>query len=91
MIVALGQRLRGRCLVFPSDQRVHVETTGLFTYPDVTAVCVRPRFHPNGRDTLVDPRVLIRPFTGWRYPKGPVTTARPLDTSQRPPAIVARR
>lgn len=59
VIVALGQRLRGRCLVFPSDQRVHVETTGLFTYPDVTVVCGRPRFHPNGRDTLVNPRLVV--------------------------------
>lgn len=59
VIVALGQRLRGRCLVFPSNQRVHVETTGLFTYPDVTVVCGRPRFHPNGRDTLVNPRLVV--------------------------------
>lgn len=59
VIIALGQRLRGRCLVFPSDQRVHVEATGLFTYPDVTVVCGAPRFHPNGRDTLINPRVLV--------------------------------
>jgi Uma2 family endonuclease len=57
---ALKQRLRGRrCLVFPSDQRVHVEATGLFTYPDLTVVCDRPRFHPNGRDTLVNPRLVV--------------------------------
>lgn len=60
VIIALGQRLRGRrCLVFPGDQRVHVEATGLFTYPDVTVVCESPRFHTNGRDTLVNPRVVI--------------------------------
>lgn len=59
VIIALGLRLRGRCLVFPSDQRVHVEATGLFTYPDVTVVCNAPRFHPNGRDTLLNPRVLV--------------------------------
>jgi Uma2 family endonuclease len=57
---ALKQRLRGRrCLVFPSDQRVHVEATGLFTYPDLTVVCDTPRFHPNGRDTLVNPRLVV--------------------------------
>lgn len=57
---ALKQRLRGRrCLVFPSDQRVHVEATGLFTYPDLTVVCDTPKFHPNGRDTLVNPRLVV--------------------------------
>lgn len=60
VIGALKQRLRGRrCMVFPSDQRVHVEATGLFTYPDVTVVCDAPRFHPSGRDTLVNPRLLV--------------------------------
>jgi Uma2 family endonuclease len=59
LIIALGVRLRGKCLVFPSDQRVHVEATGLFTYPDVTVVCGAPKFHPNGRDTLLNPRVLV--------------------------------
>jgi Uma2 family endonuclease len=59
VIGALKQRLRGRrCVVFPSDQRVHVAATGLFTYPDVTVVCDTPRFHPNGRDTLINPRLV---------------------------------
>ena len=65
LIIALGVRLRGKCLVFPSDQRVHVEATGLFTYPDITVVCGTPRFHPNGRDTLQTLRELqheIRPL-----------------------------
>lgn len=58
--IALGVRLRGRrCLVFPSDQRVHVTATGLFTYPDLTVVCETPRFHPKDRDTLVNPRVVF--------------------------------
>lgn len=60
LIFALKLRLRGRgCLVLPSDQRVHVEATGLFTYPDVTVVCDRPRFHPKDADTLVNPKVLV--------------------------------
>lgn len=36
-----------------------MEATGLFTYPDVTVVCNAPRFHSKGRDTLVNPRVLV--------------------------------
>jgi Uma2 family endonuclease len=57
---ALKARLKGRrCLVFSSDQRVHVEATGLFTYPDVTVVCDKPQFHPKDKDTLLNPKVLV--------------------------------
>jgi Uma2 family endonuclease len=59
IVAALGALLKGRrCLVFPSDQRVHVEATGLFTYPDVTVACDELRFHPKNRDTLLNPRVI---------------------------------
>ncbi|MEX1364784.1 MAG: Uma2 family endonuclease [Nannocystaceae bacterium] len=57
--VALRNRLRGRCLVLPSDQRVHVEATRMYTYPDLTVVCDAPRFHPKDADTLLNPRVLV--------------------------------
>jgi Uma2 family endonuclease len=57
---ALRTLLKGRrCLVFPSDQRVHVEATGMFTYPDVTVACDAFRFHPKNRDTLLNPRVIV--------------------------------
>jgi len=57
---ALGNLLEGRrCLVFPSDQQVHVEATGLYTYPDVTVACDALRFHPKFKDALLDPRVIV--------------------------------
>jgi Uma2 family endonuclease len=57
---ALGTLLKNRrCLVFPSDQRVHVEATGLYTYPDVTVACDELRFHPKDRDTLLNPRLIV--------------------------------
>jgi Uma2 family endonuclease len=60
IVRALGVLLKERrCLVFPSDQRVHVEATGLFTYPDVTVACEELRFHPKQRDTLLNPRVIV--------------------------------
>jgi Uma2 family endonuclease len=60
VVRALGALLKERrCLVFPSDQRVHVEATGLFTYPDVTIACDGLRFHPKQRDTLLNPRVIV--------------------------------
>jgi Uma2 family endonuclease len=58
---SLRLRLRERrspCIAFTSDQRVHVEGTGLYTYPDVTVSC-GPRFHPKHRDTLVNPTVIV--------------------------------
>lgn len=57
--VALGQRLRGRCQVVSSDQRVHISATGMYAYPDVVVVCGRPEFHPKDKMTLVNPRLLV--------------------------------
>ena len=57
--VALAGRLRGRCHVLNSDQRVHVEATGLYAYPDVVVVCGAPRFHPRDEDTLTNPTLLV--------------------------------
>lgn len=57
---ALGNRLADRpCLVFRSDQRIHVEATGLYTSPDVSVTCDRPRFHPKYKDTLLNPRLVV--------------------------------
>ena len=56
----LRQRLRDRpCLVYTSDQRVKVDQAGLYTYPDVTVVCGKPRYDDEQQDTLVNPNVLI--------------------------------
>lgn len=60
VIAALGVALRGGpCRVLTSDQRVHVDETGLYTYPDVTVVCDKPRFHPKFRDTLMNPKAIV--------------------------------
>ncbi len=40
IIISLGTKLRGSgCRVFPSDLRVYIEKTGLYTYPDVVITC----------------------------------------------------
>jgi len=60
LIRELSSQLRSKpCVVLTSDQRVWIETTGLYTYPDVTVVCDRARFHPKYGDTLVNPTVII--------------------------------
>ena len=60
ILAALKSALRGRrCLVLPSDQRVHVFATGTYTYPDVTVTCDKPRFHTADKDSLTNPKVIV--------------------------------
>ena len=60
MLRALKNAFRGRgWLVQPSDQRVHVAATGLYTYPDVKVTCDRPQLHEKDKDTLVNPRIIV--------------------------------
>lgn len=60
LVVSLGSQLRGRpCDVYPSDMRVKIPTTGLYTYPDVIALCHDPQFEDDAVDTLLNPSVII--------------------------------
>jgi Uma2 family endonuclease len=60
LIGALRDRLRSRrCAVMPSDQHVYVATTELGTYPDVTVVCDRAKYHPDFPQSVVNPSVLV--------------------------------
>jgi Uma2 family endonuclease len=53
------QLANGRCEAYPSDLRVHIPSTGLYTYPDVSVVCEQPEFLDETSDTLLNPRVLV--------------------------------
>jgi Uma2 family endonuclease len=56
----LGIQLKGRpCEVYPSDMRVKVSASGLYTYPDVTVVCGDPQFEDSRRDTLLNAVVIV--------------------------------
>ena len=60
LIIALGMKLRGSsCQVFNGDQRVHIEETGLFTYPDASLVCGEPVFWKNDEMNLTNPVVIV--------------------------------
>lgn len=60
LVGELRTQLRGRpCEVYPSDMRVRVTETGLYTYPDVTVVCREPRLEDEHADTLLNPTLLI--------------------------------
>ena len=40
LLITLGQRLRGKkCKPFNSDQRIHIPSNSLFTYPDISIIC----------------------------------------------------
>lgn len=56
----LGQQLRHRPFeAYPSEMRVRVSATGLYTYPDVVVVCGQPVFLDEGEDTLLNPTLII--------------------------------
>lgn len=70
---ALRNALAGKpCDAFTSDVRVRVSETGLYTYPDVVALCGEPELPDDHEDTLLNPTVLIEvlcPSTA-RYDRG---------------------
>ncbi|MBA3531147.1 MAG: Uma2 family endonuclease [Ardenticatenales bacterium] len=56
----LRQQLKGRpCEVYPSDMRVKVPQSKLYTYPDVVVVCGEPQFEDAHVDTLLNPTLLV--------------------------------
>ena len=60
IFASLHNQLRKRpCEIYPSDMRVKVSPTGLYTYPDVIVVCGEPIFDDQQKDTLLNPTVLI--------------------------------
>ncbi|MBK8046236.1 MAG: Uma2 family endonuclease [Anaerolineales bacterium] len=60
VIFSLKLQLRGRaCTVYPSDLRVKVAATGLYTYPDVTVVCGKSVFDDRQQDTLLNPTLIV--------------------------------
>jgi Uma2 family endonuclease len=56
----LGYRLKNSpCQSFSSDQRLKVDPTGLYTYPDLMIVCGPVERDPINRHTIVNPTVLL--------------------------------
>jgi len=59
VVAGLHSQLRSRpCRVLPSDMRVRVSATGLYTYPDVVVVCGDPQFTDQRFDTLTNPNLI---------------------------------
>jgi Uma2 family endonuclease len=49
----------GPCRTYSSDQRVKVDRTGLYTYPDIVVLCGPGEYDPADEDTLLNPTALI--------------------------------
>ena len=59
-IATLHSQLRQKpCQLYPSDMRVKIPLTGLYTYPDMSVVCGTPAFEDNEVDTLLNPTLII--------------------------------
>jgi Uma2 family endonuclease len=56
----LGSQLLDRpCEAYVSDMRVKVTARGMYTYPDVVAVCGDARFEDEQVDTLLNPTLIV--------------------------------
>ena len=59
VLVALHQALRGRgCRVLPSNMRMRVSATGLYTYADVIALCKKPELADDHFEVLLNPELI---------------------------------
>ena len=70
---SLRAQLEGKpCRVFSSDLRIRVAATGLATYPDVTVVCGPLQRDDEGRETILNPTVLVEVLSDGteRYDRG---------------------
>lgn len=62
-IQTLGLQLKKKpCRVYPSDLKLRIEATGLYTYPDLSVVCGEPKLETDARDVLLNPVVLAEVF-----------------------------
>lgn len=58
--VELGRRLKGSdCRTVSRDQRLRVDATGLYTYPDLMIVCGPRLYDPRNKNTLLNPSVVF--------------------------------
>lgn len=59
-VAHLAWQFRGRpCKVYSTDLRVRVSNSGLYTYPDVVALCGPPQLLDDRGDTLLNPQLIV--------------------------------
>jgi Uma2 family endonuclease len=56
----IGNRLEDSpCLVLPTEMRVKINSTGLYTYPDLAIVCEKLELEAGSVDTLLNPSIIV--------------------------------
>ncbi|MDP9194843.1 MAG: Uma2 family endonuclease [Acidobacteriota bacterium] len=61
----LSGQLRGRaCEAHAIDLRLKVNPTGMYTYPDIVAVCGEVQLEDDRFDTLLNPTVIVEVLSG---------------------------
>jgi Uma2 family endonuclease len=72
-LASLHAQLRQHpCFVYPSDMRLKVSRTGLYTYPDISIVCGTPKIEDEHLDTLLNPTLIVEVLSSSteRYDRG---------------------
>ncbi len=60
LVANLDNQLRERpCNVYSNDMRLKVQSTGLFTYPDVVVTCGEEKFADGENDILLNPLIIV--------------------------------
>ena len=60
LLVEIGYFLKGKsCDIFPSDLRLSIPKTTLYTYPDLMILCDPPEFLEDRKDTVLNPSIII--------------------------------
>ena len=60
LLVTLGQKLKGKkCKPYNSDQRIHIPSNTLFTYPDISIICGEIITLNNDDYNVLNPTIII--------------------------------
>ncbi len=60
LIFSLKNQFKNKpCIAFGSDLRIKVNKSGLYTYPDISALCGKELFDDANKDTLTNPQLII--------------------------------
>ncbi|MGB9179884.1 MAG: Uma2 family endonuclease, partial [Pyrinomonadaceae bacterium] len=60
IFASLHRQLQNRdCEVYQSEMRVRIPAAGLYTYPDVIALCGESKFEDDYFDTLLNPTLIV--------------------------------
>jgi Uma2 family endonuclease len=73
IVIGVGAQLvGGSCGLYFNDLRVKVSQTGMYTYPDIVALCEPPELEDEHFDTLLNPTVIFEVLSDSteRYDRG---------------------